>query len=653
MQKVITCFARAVKMAFLVSFGMCCMLLGNAQENTITKDSTLRETRVKSSVKAYQHLQLDELSIGTYISTIDSGVLARTQHQSIAQLLTQKTPVFVKSYGVNGIATLTFRGASAAQSAVLWNGIPIMSPMSGISDISFMRAGLFDQVGILYGGSGALFGSGNIGGALLLQSFLPTFQPDYGANVSFNVGSFGRYDVMGAGFYQNKKWFISTKAYFHQSKNDFAYRDYANQTQQMENAKSLSYGAMFDAGLRIDSLQRLQISVWYQEANRQIPPALFESFSKKFQADRFLKTAIKWQIERKKHLVWANVSYGFDAFEFVDSLILMDNKAIAHQVFQEIGWRWQAHKNHTLYIFSPLQISWASGNNFNGNPLQIRPALVGNYRFSSPNQKISVLVSGRQEFWNDKPTPFLPSIGFDFFPTKFLKIQASAQRSYRVPTLNELYYFPGGNINLKPEKGWNLNAGIQFSHRIERKASVDFLHQVNGFARWIDNWIYWMGGTIWTPHNIAQVFSGGGEVNHRIGVNYKKWKWAVNLSGTYIVSISQKSDLPNDGSIGKQIPYTPRWNANAGFMVEWNAISLVYDHQFTGERFITVDESQAIPAYFTGNIHLSYTWRRKSIAATVGLEILNLWNEQYQIMWQRPMPGRYFMVNLKFGFRKS
>ena len=46
-----------------------------------------------------------------------------------------------------------------------------------------------------------------------------------------------------------------------------------------------------------------------------------------------------------------------------------------------------------------------------------------------------------------------------------LRLRAAAYRGLRLPTLNELYYNPGGNSNLKPEKGWNEDAGYTISIR--------------------------------------------------------------------------------------------------------------------------------------------------------------------------------------------
>jgi iron complex outermembrane receptor protein len=80
------------------------------------------------------------------------------QMQSLANLLTQQVPVFVKSYGFNGLATLNFRGSSSAQSAVYWNGIPIQNAALGIADVSTLPVAFMQKVNIVYGGFGCLMG---------------------------------------------------------------------------------------------------------------------------------------------------------------------------------------------------------------------------------------------------------------------------------------------------------------------------------------------------------------------------------------------------------------------------------------------------------------------------------------------------------------
>ncbi len=166
-------------------------IIGHAQN---IKDSTLNEVKVNGKHKVSNDTRVNEFSPGQKVKTIDSTLLQQYQLQNIANLLSQQEPVFIKSYGFNGLATLNFRGSSAAQSEVLWNGVPIQNAALGIADVSTLPVLFMNKVNIVYGGSAALWGSGNVGGALLLENDAPVF--DSGRrSLSFSggIGSFGQY----------------------------------------------------------------------------------------------------------------------------------------------------------------------------------------------------------------------------------------------------------------------------------------------------------------------------------------------------------------------------------------------------------------------------------------------------------------------------
>jgi len=88
-------------------------------------DTVLHEVKVHGRHKVTAETKINDFSPGQKVKTVDSATLQQYQLQSMGNLLSQQEPVFVKSYGFNELATLSFRGASAAQSAVYWNGVPI------------------------------------------------------------------------------------------------------------------------------------------------------------------------------------------------------------------------------------------------------------------------------------------------------------------------------------------------------------------------------------------------------------------------------------------------------------------------------------------------------------------------------------------------
>ncbi|RYZ28377.1 MAG: TonB-dependent receptor, partial [Sphingobacteriales bacterium] len=230
--------------------------------------------------------------------------------------------------------------------------------------------------------------------------------------------------------------------------------------------------------------------------------------------------------------------------------------------------------------------------------------------------------------------------------------------------LNELYYFPGGNPDLKPEQGWSQDAGYAFTlglgqlsaasrHDLQRVNRFTFSHEVSLFNRNIQDWIYWLGGAIWTPHNIARVHSRGMETNNKLEWVTGSVTFHVGFNYTYILSTTEASYLPGDGSIGKQIPYTPRYSIQGNAGLQWrDKLFLNYNQTYTGYRFVTTDESQFLEPYSTGNVQATYTLARKQKLLTLSAQVQNIWNTAYEVVNGRPMPGRNFLLQVKMGLFK-
>ncbi len=93
----------------------------------------------------------------------------------------------------------------------------------------------------------------------------------------------------------------------------------------------------------------------------------------------------------------------------------------------------------------------------------------------------------------------------------------------------------------------------------------------------------------------------------------------------------------------------PRYNGqlNLGFtLAGW---FLNYNHTYTGYRFTTIDESQFLDPYHTGNLQLMYTFGKAAYTLKAAAQVQNIWNTPYQVISGRPMPGRYFQFSLQLG----
>ena len=626
------------------------LFIGNVSAQAV-KDTTLSEVKVNGKHKRSGDVRVNDFSPGQKVKVIDSVTLQQYQLQNLASLLSQQEPVFVKSYGFNGLATLSFRGASAAQSEVLWNGVPIQNAALGIADVSSLPVMMTDKVGILYGGSGALLGSGNVGGALLLENEAPFFVKDSN-NLSVNMGAGSFTQFMGGfnGSISRNRWYFSASGYGQYGIDNFRYTAQNGAKALMPNDTMHSGSVMARAAYKIAQGNIISLSAWYQQDHRDIPPALFEPYSVQNQADVSLRLLADWERRTDNNTWYVKSSFIQDKVSYNDNEILLHTNNTAYQYYQEIGWKKEFRQYGQLLLFTPLQASWINVADSNKTKLQNRIALVLAYDYKQFNNRLDMALNARAEKiiglgdTTINSNIFLPGGDASYQLTNWLIVRANAQRTYREPTLNELYYNPGGNATLKPEQGWSEDAGYTLKAKLN---AFSIYHDLSVFNRDIHDWIIWLGGAIWTPHNIAEVHSRGIETENSIAYTLGKWKFHVSLNTAYVRSTTVASYIYNDGSVGKQIPYTPRYNGQLNAGVTYGKLSVNYIHTYTGYRFITTDESEYLPPYQTGNVQIMYPFMLHEHAIVFSGQCNNIWNEQYQIVSSRPMPGVNWLLGLK------
>ena len=629
---------------------MLVIFFGNSYGQGV-KDTTLQEVKVHGRHRRSGDVRINDFSPGQKLKTIDSVTLQQYQLQNLASLLSQQEPVFVKSYGLNGLATLSFRGASAAQSEVLWNGVPIQNAALGIADVSTLPVMMMGSVGIVYGGSGALLGSGNVGGALLLEDAAPFFVRDSSRlAVSLGGGSFTQ--LMGGlnGSISRGRWFFSVSGYAQYGVDNFKYTTQQGAKTLMPNDTMHAGSVMARAAYKIAGRNVISLSAWYQRDHRDIPPALFEPYSMQNEADMSLRLLADWTRQSDKNTWYVKSSFIQDKVDYNDNEILLHTNNTAYQYYQEIGWKKQLHQTGQLLLFTPLQVAWINVADSNTTRQQDKIALVLAYDYKQFNNRLEVALNGRIEKiiglgdTTIRSNIFLPGGDVSYVLTNWLVVRANVQRTYREPTLNELYYNPGGNSSLKPERGLGEDAGYTVKAKL---SDFSFFHDLSVFNRDIHDWIIWLGGAIWTPHNIAEVHSRGVETENSIIYKAGKWKLHIGLNTAYVLSTTVASYIYNDGSIGKQIPYTPRYNGqvNAGFT--YKNLSVNYIHTYTGYRFITTDESEYLQPYQTGNVQLMCNTTLLHHLWQFTGQCNNIWNEHYQVVASRPMPGINWLLGLK------
>src|SRR5688572_13975392 len=201
-------------------------------------------------------IQADRVTLfnaGSRHTIIDSAAMSQQAGGSVADLLQTRTPIFVKTYGQNMLATVSFRGTSASHTAVLRNGFSITQPTLGLTDLSLLPVNSLKNVQLLHGSGSSNFGSGAIGGAILLESG-SEIKSGFSLGAQQDLGSFGRSFSQAEASFGNAKFGIDASVFHLQADNDFEFTNtaqYGAPKERQENAEQEQTG--FTANLNFQA----------------------------------------------------------------------------------------------------------------------------------------------------------------------------------------------------------------------------------------------------------------------------------------------------------------------------------------------------------------------------------------------------------------
>lgn len=619
---------------------------GYAQEMLVDTSKQLNVVEVSAS-------RLTIFSNSNKTEHFDSTFLSRYSINNLADILANESQIFIKSYGLGSLATTSFRGSGASHTAVLWNGFNLQSPMNGIIDMSLIPANFMNDVKIQYGGAGALWGTGAVGGSIHLNN---NSEFNRGVTVSTNT-SFGSFSdkQQQANIEISKKRFISSiKIFNHEAKNDFPFinsAQYGKPEQKQSNAELKEYGFLQENYFQINEKQKISTHFWYQNNDRNIPPSMTQNINVSNQQDVFYRATADWQRKTERLTILARTAYFDEYLFFTDSSIDIDSKSRSKIFIAEVEARFSITKFDLLNVGVNNTNSEAFTEDYISNPHQNRSAVFASYKLHTKNNLWNVVLSARQEFIENKAIPFAPSIGFKGRFLKYFYIKGNAAKHYRIPTFNDLYWAQGGNPNLQSENGWSEEASLE--HLFAAKI-ISWELSATAFNRNIDNWIIWLPNAygIWSPENVLQVWSRGLEYKAKINIKKNKFNFQIGGFYNYVLSTNEKAATTSDASLGKQLIYVPIQNAQGNAIITYKGTSLTYTQVYTGYRYTFSDNSKYLKPYSIANVSISQTFSLSTSKIKIYAQLNNVWQETYQVLAYRAMPLFNYQVGLSLIFNQ-
>jgi iron complex outermembrane receptor protein len=585
---------------------------------------------------------LDKYTHGQQIKTINQKDLRDFQGLGLSELLQQRTGLFLRQYGPGMLASLTMRGTSAGHNAVFWNGLPINSPSLGQTDFSILPVGAFDEVSLHFGSGGALYGTDAIGGAVHLNSKLK-FGKGHSFQTNSNLGSFGRWNQQLQYEFSDEKISLRTRVFRNIAKNDFPFQNLSRPGTPMERQEHAAFqqeGVSQDLAIQIKPNQLISSSIWYNQTEREIQPVM-GSNTQDMQQDKNLRWVLDY-FNFAGNKTW-NIKTGLvkDQLTFNAS----ENSTSQFFLIGDLDWE-----------LSPL-ISSKSGIRYTHVQGMLSTYSAEENRielYQSTNLRLkedfNVSINLRQFVYDGILAPFTPSLGADWIifskPGDELKFHINGARSFKVPTLNDRFWVPGGNPDLQAESSWSGELGLSY---LLKWNNLRISQQLTHYRMWVDNWIIWLPrGNFWSPENIREVHNKGLEYTFDAG--YQLGSWALEVQGNYnwVRATNQTNISENDGSAGKQLPYTPIHNFQSLIGISRGLIQSYVNYNFTGSRFVGTDNIAQLPAYMLWDWGLRMgELQLGALRGRIGFQVNNVFNTSYQVMRLRAMPGRNYQLNIQ------
>ena len=587
---------------------------------------------------------------------VDSLVLETKSTSTLSDLLIQHSPVFIKTYGPGGVSTASFRGTTASHTLVLWNGFQLNAPTLGQVDFSTIPVFLADDIDLKWG-SGTSNNSGGLGGSVNIDN-----KTGFGKGLILDLkqtyGSFNTLGSFATVGYCGKKFSFRVKAYRNSSDNDFKYYNSVvmpPREMHQQNADFVDYGVMPEVSLMLKH-GILSASSWNQWNNRNLPQAMpnilkgTEEWTKDSFSRNFLSYKLFWEtgnmqlksayfVENQRYFLLTRATNN-DTVTFIDS----ENKA---HVFHQI-----ATVEQQLFAAWKLKgkVQWdrerVNSNNYQGvksrDVVSSYLALEGH-----PFERTDLSLTARYDIVDAKSMGVFPTATVSYHFPKGFGMTLGYSHNYRNPSLNDLYWYPGGNEDLLPENGRTIDFAFNYNWN-GNGFKLDV--RSGAYVSKVKNWIQWVPTPyrFWEPENVAMVFARG--VESHLDASYSKGDWKMSLSGNYVFTVTtdESENAEHYGIQGKQLIYIPRNHGNMFANLQWRTWSFSYTLEMTGRRCTSYANLDTFPlyAYALHHVAVGKQWNKFRME----LRCNNLTDKDYQNVLWRPMPGRSFEIMLNYKY---
>jgi iron complex outermembrane receptor protein len=534
---------------------------------------------------------------------------------SPADVLSLDSSVQVQGRAPNGVqGDISIRGGSFAQTLVLLNGIRLSDAQSAHHNLDLpVPLDAISNVEVLRGSGSTLYGSDAVAGVVNVVTRPVDPETPIEMRLRAGYGSFETDEE--SGFLALKKGLLSQRFSFERerSRGFRDDRDYRNLALASETWVQTKVG-----------LTRVFLSL----------------LDRPFGADQFYGNYNSWErtktwLATLRQNLGSKTSASFAYRRHTDLYVLLRNNPTyftnrhEDETFDLTLRRHDSISKRAGLFYGAEAIRDEVNSTNLGFHTRKRGAVYGDLDVRSFG-RFSFNAGLRQEFYGTGQTAALHSVSGGYWLSPKVKLRGSVNRAFRLPNYTDLYYHDPANIgnpNLRPERAWNSEGGIDLHPADNWRGSFTFFsrHETDNI-----DYIRSNPAAIWQATNFGKLTFNGWEGTLVWSRNGQRMD--VQYTGIHGVRAALGSDQ------SKYVFNYPSQQAILG----WQRTSV---RGLQTRIRVGVTNQEQRPAYTVVDAYAAYT--RSPLHPY--LRVTNLTDASYQPVLGVVMPGRAFLAGLEWN----
>jgi outer membrane cobalamin receptor len=603
---------------------------------------------------------------------------------SVADAIRYFSGVQIKDYGgIGGLKTVDIRSMGTNHLGVFYDGIQLGNAQNGQIDLGKFSLDNIEEISMYNGQKSEIFQAAKdfgSAGTVYLRTRRPRFTGDkkFNINTYFRTGSFDLVNpsaLWEQKITKNISSSLNAEYIYSSGKYPFRYRKVLpdktvawDTTAIRQNGDIHSF--RLEGGLNgysTESNGYWHAKAYFYNSAKGIPGAIVNNVWKRSQRqwDRnfFAQFSTKNPFRMPKNYeMLFNVKYANDWMRYLNpdtTLMYIDNEFLQQDIYASLANKYSIFKNWDINLSVDYQYNTLNANLVNfvypkrNSVLAAFATAFELWHFKAQASILGTFIFENQKNVKDKKE-YTPAVFLSYKPLKCenLNIRAFYKRIFRMPTFNDLYYTDIGNIHLRPEYTAQYNLGFQYDKNF-KKGIISYLNvRADAYYNEVTDKIVAIpkgnGQYRWMMMNLGYVEIRGVDVSAQI-----EWKlpadMLLNTSLNYTHQRAQEFTDPASPWYGGQIAYIPWHNGSAIANIVWKTWDLNYSFIYVGERYhnsANIRENHEQP-WYTHDLTFGKTVQFKQIKTKISAEVNNIFNQQYDVVLNYPMPGTNFKIILK------